>query len=125
MHSKGQKYLFECAAPFCFEFCGGRSRPGKDEILMVDEKLTAHLAELSKLEFTDAELAEMTKDMTDIIGLMDKVCGFDSNVKPYTLDPVDYSELREDTHNDSYPTEEILGNAKNVKSNSFVVPKVV
>ena len=116
---------FECAALFYFEFCGGLRSRGKDEILMVDEKLTAHLAELSKLEFTDAELAEMTKDMTDIIGLMDKVCGFDGSVKPYTLDPVDYNELRCDEHAESYPNGEILGNAKNVKNDSFVVPKVV
>ena len=30
-----------------------------------------------------------------------------------------------DEHRNSYPTEEIVKNAKNVKNNSFVVPKVV
>lgn len=92
---------------------------------MFDEKLTAHLAELSKLEFTPDELSKMTKDMTDIIALMDKVCDFDSAVKPYTLDSVNYNDLRRDNYKDSYPNDKILENAENVKNNSFVVPKVV
>ncbi|MGN0181846.1 MAG: Asp-tRNA(Asn)/Glu-tRNA(Gln) amidotransferase subunit GatC [Candidatus Ornithomonoglobus sp.] len=92
---------------------------------MFDEKLTAHLAELSKLEFTPEELSRMTKDMTDIIALMDKVCDFDPAAKPYTLDSVDYEDLRKDNYKDSYPNEKILENAKNVKNDSFVVPKVV
>ena len=92
---------------------------------MFDEELTRHLAVLSKLSFTDDELTKMTSDMTDIIALMDKVCGFNPDVKPYELDAVDYRDLRKDTHNPSSETENITGNAKNVKNNSFVVPKVV
>ena len=66
---------------------------------MFNSDLTKHLAELSKLEFT---------------------------AKPaYALDAVDYKDLRADEHRNSYPTEEIVKNAKNVKNNSFVVPKVV
>ena len=81
---------------------------------MFNSDLTKHLAELSKLEFTDEELEQMTADMTNIIAIMDKV-----------LDAVDYKDLRADEHRNSYPTEEIVKNAKNVKNNSFVVPKVV
>lgn len=92
---------------------------------MFDEKLTAHLAELSKLEFTPDELSNMTKDMTDIIALMDKVCDFDPSRKPYTLDSVDYADLRKDNYTNSYPNKEILKNASNTKNDSFVVPKVV
>ncbi len=92
---------------------------------MFNSDLTKHLAELSKIEFTDDELERMTSDMTDIIAIMDKVCNFDSAVKPYALDAVDYNDLRSDSHEMSYPTEKIIENAKNVKNNSFVVPKVV
>lgn len=92
---------------------------------MFDEKQTAHLAELSKLEFTPAELSRMTKDMTDIIALMDKVCDYDPAIKPYTLNSVDYEDLRKDNYKDSYPNEKILENAGNTKNDSFVVPKVV
>ena len=41
---------------------------------MFNSDLTKHLAELSKLEFTDEELEQMTADMTNIIAIMDKVC---------------------------------------------------
>ena len=92
---------------------------------MFDLNLTRHLASLSKINFSDGELNEMARDMTDIIALMDKVCGFDANVKPYSLDRVNYSELRADEHSASETAENITSNAKNVKNNSFVVPKVV
>ncbi|MDR3824860.1 MAG: Asp-tRNA(Asn)/Glu-tRNA(Gln) amidotransferase subunit GatC, partial [Clostridia bacterium] len=92
---------------------------------MFNSDLTKHLAELSKLEFTDEELEQMTADMTNIIAVMDKVCEFDTSKPAYALDAVDYKDLRADEHRNSYPTEEIVKNAKNVKNNSFVVPKVV
>ncbi len=67
----------------------------------------------------------MTEDMTNIIALMDKVRDFDSSKAAYALDAVNMSDLRRDEHADSYPTKEIVKNAKNIKNNSFVVPKVV
>ncbi|MDY3031616.1 MAG: Asp-tRNA(Asn)/Glu-tRNA(Gln) amidotransferase subunit GatC [Clostridia bacterium] len=95
------------------------------ESRIFDSEMTKHLAELSKINFTPDELENMTRDMTDIIALMDKVCDFDNSVKPYTLDAVDYADLRQDNYEPSYETEKIVENAKNVKNNSFVVPKVV
>lgn len=92
---------------------------------MIDIELTKHLAELSKIEFNQEELEKMTADMKDIINLMDKVCEFDSSKEPYALDAVKYKDLRADKHAPSYPTDKITRNAKNVKNNSFVVPKVV
>lgn len=92
---------------------------------MFDIELTKHLAELSKIEFNEEELKKMTADMKDIINLMDKVCDFDTSKSPYALDAVKYKNLREDNHTPSYPTEKITENAKNVKNNCFVVPKVV
>lgn len=92
---------------------------------MFDEKMTAHMAELSKLSFTPEELSTMTKEMTEIIALMDTVCNFNPEIKPYALNAVDYEDLRKDQYKDSYETEKILENANNAKNNSFVVPKVV
>lgn len=92
---------------------------------MFDIEMTKHLAELSKIEFNDDELGRMTADMSDIINLMDKVCEFDTSKEPYALDAVNYKDLRKDNHTASYPTAQITENAKNVKNNSFVVPKVV
>lgn len=92
---------------------------------MFNSELTRHLAELSKIEFSEDELQKMTDDMTSIIELMDKVCEFDTSVTPYALDASKYNDLREDEHRNSYPTEDIIANARNTKNNSFVVPKVV
>lgn len=94
-------------------------------IKMVDINLTKYLAELSKIEFTDEELEKMTKDMSDIINLMDKVQEIDASKKTYALDPVSYDDLRKDTVKESFETEKVLENAKAVKEDSFVVPKVV
>lgn len=92
---------------------------------MFNADLTRHLAELSKISFNDNELEQMTVDMTNIIAVMDKVREFDASKKPYALDAVDYRDLRKDEYKNSFPAEKIVGNAKNVKNNSFVVPKVV
>ncbi len=92
---------------------------------MFNTDLTKHLAELSKIKFTDSELESMTNDMTNIIAIMDKVKDFDSSKPAYALGAVNYNDLRTDEYRNSYPTEEITSNAKNVKNNSFVVPKVV
>ena len=99
---------------FCFMRCN-----------MTDKELTKHLAQLSRIEFTDIELAAMMEDMKAIFALMDKVCEFDTSKKPYALDAVGYDDLRADKYADSFPTDKITGNAKNVKNDSFVVPKVI
>lgn len=92
---------------------------------MFDQKLTAHLAELSKLSFTDAELEKMTEDMTAIAALMDKVRSFEENGKPYAVEPAAYGDIRPDEYRESYRTDDVLKNADKVKNDSFVVPKVV
>lgn len=92
---------------------------------MFDIEMTKHLAELSKIAFTEDALNKMTDDMANIIGLMDMVCEFDTSKEPYALEAVSYDDLRMDEHECSYPTDEITKNSHIVKNNSFIVPKVV
>ncbi len=92
---------------------------------MFNSDLTKHLAELSKISFTDNELEIMTSDMKNIIEIMDKVQEFDASDKVFTLEASDYNNLRDDKCADSFPTDKIIANAKSIKNNSFVVPKVV
>lgn len=89
---------------------------------MFDINKTKKLAELSKLHFTDSELEDMTKDMSDIIELMDKVREFKTDTLPYTLSPIDCDDIRRDIPKKSYPKSDITSN---VKQNSFIVPKIV
>jgi len=86
--------------------------------------MVKRLAQLSKISFTEEELAKMASDMSDIIALMEKVSAFDTDIS-MTSNTVDYKSLRADTYKASCPTEEIIKNAKKVTGNSFTVPKVV
>ena len=92
---------------------------------MTDIELTRHLAELSKITFTENELEKMTSDMKNIIEVMDKVRKFHADIEPHTLDAVRYDDLREDIVSPSFPTEKITENAAEIADNCFTVPKVV
>ena len=92
---------------------------------MFNTELTKHLAELSKLSFSDSELETVTKQMSDIIDLMDKVKEIDSSLETFSLPATDYENLRPDKARESFNTNLIVKNAKSVQDNAFVVPKVV
>ncbi len=92
---------------------------------MFNKDITKHLSELSKIAFTDIELSEITADMSEIINLMDKVRGFNSDTQPYTKNSINCKDLRVDTTEQSLCVEDILKNAKTVVNDSFTVPKIV
>ncbi len=92
---------------------------------MFDTDLTKHLAELSKLTFSEEEFLKLTAQMSDIIDLMDMVKDIDPKLKTFSLSSVSYDDLRVDEARDSFVTEDIIKNARAVKDNAFVVPKVV
>lgn len=92
---------------------------------MLDTDLTRHLANLSKLAFTEEELLKMTDDMSDIIALTDVVNDFNEDAPPHKLNAVDYNDLRNDIFEKSNGADEITRGSKHIKNNSFVVPKVV
>lgn len=92
---------------------------------MIDTKLTAHLAELSKLAFTEEELTVMTKEMNDIVSLMDTVSDFDATNVFHVTEAVEMKALREDKAKPSMDRQGILANAKEKEDTFFKVPKVV
>ena len=92
---------------------------------MFDIKLSAHLAELSKISFTDAELNTLTKEMDEIVALMDVVKDFTANEDLNTAFAVGLDQIRKDEKSDSTPRSEILKNAAKSSANAFAVPKVV
>lgn len=92
---------------------------------MFDKKMTEHLAKLSMIAFTDDELDIMTEQMRSITALMDKIRDIDGLGEEYTLDPLGYSDLREDAECASLDTGELLKNAKVTKNDSFTVPKII
>lgn len=92
---------------------------------MFDKNLTAHLAELSKLNFTEKELEKMADEMTEIVALMDTVNGFDDTKTAGTNAPLGLGQFRSDEYTDSMPREDVLKSAKSKSDTCFKVPKVV
>lgn len=90
----------------------------------MDIKDIEHLAELSKLKFTDEELANFSTDFDSLVGLADiiKNAEIDGETK---IETIDYSELREDVAQDSYPVEILTQNAPMAKKDCFVVPRIM
>ena len=53
--------------------------------MLIDEKITLKIASLAKLELTDQEIKEYSKDLTNILKWMEELKEVDvSNVQPVT-----------------------------------------
>lgn len=91
----------------------------------MDLNMVKYLAELSKLEYSDKELAATAEQMTDIIDLMDTVKEIDITYDDLKDNHDVYlNDLRKDEVIESMPTSKVLSKAVNT-NNCFVVPKVV
>ena len=95
--------------------------------MFIDEKITLKIASLAKLELTDQEVKEYSKDLTNILKWMEELKEVDvSNVEPVTS--VTKNELyeREDiTSKNTVEQEKILLNAPEKVGEYFTVPKVI
>ena len=95
--------------------------------MLIDEKITLKIASLAKLELTDQEIKEYSKDLTNILKWMEELKEVDvSNVQPVTS--VTKNELyeREDiAYKNTVEQEEILLNAPEKVGEYFTVPKVI
>ena len=95
--------------------------------MLIDEKITLKIASLAKLELTDQEIEEYSKDLTNILKWMEELKEVDvSNVEPVTS--VTNNELyeREDiAYKNTVEQEKILLNAPEKVGEYFTVPKVI
>ena len=95
--------------------------------MLIDEKITLKIASLAKLELTEQEIKEYSKDLTNILKWMEELKEVDvSNVQPVTS--VTKNELyeREDiAYKNTVEQEEILLNAPEKVGEYFTVPKVI
>ena len=95
--------------------------------MLIDEKITLKIASLAKLELTDQEVREYSKDLTKILKWMEELKEVDvSNVEPVTS--VTKNELyeREDiAYKNTVEQEKILLNAPDKVGEYFTVPKVI
>ena len=95
--------------------------------MFIDEKITLKIASLAKLELTDQEIKEYSKDLTNILKWMEELKEVDVfNVQPVTS--VTKNELyeREDiAYKNTVEQEKILLNAPEKVGEYFTVPKVI
>lgn len=84
------------------------------------------LAHLARLEIRDEELAEMTRDMEQLVAFADRLNALDLSQTP----PMDHvlphtNVLRDDAEPVDFPHEEALGGAPEAVDGCFAVPRVV
>ncbi len=92
---------------------------------MVNKDLTKYLASLSKISFSKSEEENITRQMHNIITLMDKVKEFKGNVYTSSHNSIKYQNLRDDTSDNTCNREDAVSNAKCIKDNCVVVPKII
>lgn len=92
---------------------------------MFDLNEVRHIAELSKLEFSNDELTDVMNDMNEIVNIMDIICDFDNRITEYRLNAIKCDDLRDGETEKSCATEVITSNSAKVENNAFIVPRVI
>ena len=93
----------------------------------MEKSTLLHIAELSKLSFTDEEAEVMMEQMGDIIDLMDTIRDAELEYDD-TKDKkeISYQQLRTDSAKESYPVEKLLKNAETDGTGScYTIPKMM
>ena len=95
--------------------------------MFIDEKITLKIANLAKLELTDQEIKEYSKDLTNILKWMEELKEVDvSNVQPVTsVTENELYEREDNAYKNTVEQEKILLNAPEKVGKYFTVPKVI
>ena len=90
----------------------------------MDIKQLEHLAELSKLEFSQEELVNFDKDFENLINMVEKVktCNISGERR---LKVISMDDLREDEVVPSTSVEKLLKNSPDTKKDSVAVPRIM
>lgn len=83
-----------------------------------------HLAELSKLEFTEEELQSFSKEFEQLVEFADIVKN-SSESGEICYSTLDMNNLRQDCPKPSMEVEKLLQNTPKVANQSIVVPRIV
>ena len=92
----------------------------------IDESQVRKVAKLSRLELTDAEVAEFTGQLSAILGYVEKMNELDTeNVEPLAHCLAISNVFRQDRVEESLGTEKTLANAPQRDAEFFKVPKIL
>ena len=93
---------------------------------MISEEKVKHIANLAKLNVTEEEMNKYQKQLTDILTEIDKILKVDITNDEIMISPSDnrncYSEDVIESH---ISKSDALKNAKRVKGDYIIVPKVI
>ena len=92
----------------------------------IDEKLIRHVGLLARIELTDEQVAELGRELADIVAYVDKLQELDTD----GVDPMAHAlpvrnVLAEDQPHRSLSPEQALANAPARDGDFFKVPKVI
>ena len=93
----------------------------------MEKSTLLHIAELSKLSFSDEEAEVMMEQMGDIIDLMDTIRDAQLEYDDTgDKNEIPYWQLRTDTATGSFPAEKLLKNAETDGTGScYTIPKMI
>ena len=90
---------------------------------MIDRDQVLHVARLARLELTEEEVARMSRELSDVLGHIEKIGELELDGVPPTTHVVEVSNaLRPDDPEPSLPREVALASAPAVAAGGFLVP---
>ena len=92
---------------------------------MITKKDVLHIAQLSKLEFSDEEIEKFTTEMSTIVEYVNTLQGVDTSDVEDQTSVLPLNDLRADEVEPSLSQEEAIKNAPKKRAGGFSVPQVV
>ena len=103
-----------------------RSTDASGPCMSVDAATVRHIAKLARIAVTDAEVAALAPELTNILGWVEQLQEVDvEGVEPMTAVIPNRLRLREDEVTDGGIREDVLKNAPVAEHGFFAVPKVI
>lgn len=94
--------------------------------MSVDEKTVRHIAKLARIAVSDAEVAALAPELSNILGWIEQLAEVDvAGVEPMTAVIPNHLRLREDIVTEGDIREAVLANAPLAEHGFFAVPKVI
>jgi len=91
----------------------------------IDRDLVLQIAELARIELTEAETEMLRVQLATILEYVEKLNEIGETAEPFTFGEWMKSSLRQDTPMPSLPVEEALKNAPDRSKNLFRVPRII
>jgi aspartyl-tRNA(Asn)/glutamyl-tRNA(Gln) amidotransferase subunit C len=90
---------------------------------MIDRDQVLHVASLARLELSEAEIETMARELSDVLGHIEKMSELDLDGVPPTTHVIDLvNALRPDEPEPCLPVEVVLAAAPEPVGNGFGVP---